>query len=404
MLQAVPSTRELEDVVDTTHRMRAAVEGVVTGRPELVRVTVAVLLAEGHLLLEDVPGVGKTTLAKALARTIDCTVGRIQFTPDLLPSDLTGVNIFRSQTHEFEFRPGPVFAHVVIGDEINRASPKTQSALLECMQEAQATVDGRTYPLPRPFLVVATQNPVEMEGTYPLPEAQRDRFMARLTVGYPSIESELDMLDLQETSDSTSSTVTPRDLIFRMASNSVATTAGASPSDGSSSIRSLGSAISPRPMASICCWPPLSTPARLGVAPSAPGNSSNTPSMRSPCCFAQPLRIAAELEIFLHGHLRENVAAFRDMRQSELRKLVRFKSRDILSGEKDAPGRDVDQPRNRPQQRGLADAVPAEQRDDLAWADIERAIPDHLDVAVADIDVLHRQQVQTSWPRPFLPK
>lgn len=201
MLQAVPSSSELEDVVDITHRMRTAVEGVVTGRPELVRVTVAVLLAEGHLLLEDVPGVGKTTLAKALAKTIDCTVGRIQFTPDLLPSDLTGVNIFRSQTHEFEFRPGPVFAHVVIGDEINRASPKTQSALLECMQEAQATVDGRTYPLPRPFLVVATQNPVEMEGTYPLPEAQRDRFMARLTVGYPSIESELDMLDLQETSD-----------------------------------------------------------------------------------------------------------------------------------------------------------------------------------------------------------
>ncbi|WP_421741857.1 AAA family ATPase [Cellulomonas sp.] len=201
MLQAVPSTSELEDVVDITTRMRTAVEGVVTGRPELVRVTVAVLLAEGHLLLEDVPGVGKTTLAKALAKTIDCTVGRIQFTPDLLPSDLTGVNIYRSQTHEFEFRPGPVFAHVVIGDEINRASPKTQSALLECMQEAQATVDGRTYPLPRPFLVVATQNPVEMEGTYPLPEAQRDRFMARLTVGYPSIESELDMLDLQETSD-----------------------------------------------------------------------------------------------------------------------------------------------------------------------------------------------------------
>ncbi|MET0789019.1 MAG: AAA family ATPase [Cellulomonas sp.] len=201
MLQAVPSSSELEDVVDTTHRMRTAVESVVTGRPELVRVTVAVLLAEGHLLLEDVPGVGKTTLAKALAKTIDCTVGRIQFTPDLLPSDLTGVNIYRSQTHEFEFRPGPVFAHVVIGDEINRASPKTQSALLECMQEAQATVDGRTYPLPRPFLVVATQNPVEMEGTYPLPEAQRDRFMARLTVGYPSIESELDMLDLQETSD-----------------------------------------------------------------------------------------------------------------------------------------------------------------------------------------------------------
>lgn len=201
MLQAVPSSSELDDVVDTTGRMCAGIESVVTGRPDLVRTTLAVLLAEGHILLEDVPGVGKTTLAKAVARTIDCPVGRIQFTPDLLPSDLTGVNIFRTQTHEFEFRPGPVFAHVVIGDEINRASPKTQSALLECMQEAQATVDGRTYPLPRPFLVVATQNPVEMEGTYPLPEAQRDRFMARLTVGYPSVESELDMLDLQETSD-----------------------------------------------------------------------------------------------------------------------------------------------------------------------------------------------------------
>jgi MoxR-like ATPase len=201
MSASAPSTAELADLVDVSDRIRAEIEKVVTGRPELVRFTVAVLLAEGHLLLEDVPGVGKTTLAKALATTVSCTVGRVQFTPDLLPSDLTGVNIFRSQTHEFEFRPGPVFANIVIGDEINRASPKTQSALLECMQENHATIDGVSYPLPRPFLVVATQNPVEMEGTYPLPEAQRDRFMARLTVGYPDPRDELEMLERQEVAD-----------------------------------------------------------------------------------------------------------------------------------------------------------------------------------------------------------
>ncbi len=201
MSTAAPSAAELNELVDLSDRIRAEIEKVITGRPDLVRFTVAVLLAEGHLLVEDVPGVGKTTLAKTLATTVSCTVGRVQFTPDLLPSDLTGVNIFRSQTHEFEFRPGPVFANIVIGDEINRASPKTQSALLECMQEGFATIDGVSYPLPRPFLVVATQNPVEMEGTYPLPEAQRDRFMARLTVGYPSPADELEMLERQEVAD-----------------------------------------------------------------------------------------------------------------------------------------------------------------------------------------------------------
>ena len=154
-----------------------------------------VLLAEGHLLIEDVPGVGKTMLSKALARSIDCTVRRIQFTPDLLPSDVTGVSIFNQDTREFEFRPGGVFANIVVGDEINRASPKTQSALLECMEERQVTVDNSTYHLESPFMVIATQNPIEMEGTYALPEAQRDRFMARVSIGYPVEAAEIAMLD-----------------------------------------------------------------------------------------------------------------------------------------------------------------------------------------------------------------
>jgi MoxR-like ATPase len=153
------------------------------------------MLSEGHLLVEDVPGVGKTTMAKALARSIDCSVSRIQFTPDLMPSDITGVSIYNRESSEFEFRPGPIFANVVIGDEINRGSPKTQSALLECMEEGQVTVDGMTYPLGEPFLVVATQNPVEMEGTYALPEAQRDRFTARISIGYPDPAAELAMVD-----------------------------------------------------------------------------------------------------------------------------------------------------------------------------------------------------------------
>ncbi len=201
MVHALPTPAELDTFAETADRVRGAMESVISGRPDLVRLTVAVFLAEGHLLLEDVPGVGKTTLAKSLARAIDCSVGRIQFTPDLLPSDLTGVTIYRQAQHEFEFRPGPVFANIVIADEINRASPKTQSALLECMQEAQTTIDGTTHQLPRPFLVVATQNPIEMEGTYALPEAQRDRFMARLSVGYPGRSAEVEMLERQETAD-----------------------------------------------------------------------------------------------------------------------------------------------------------------------------------------------------------
>ncbi|HEX2704932.1 MAG TPA: AAA family ATPase [Candidatus Lustribacter sp.] len=173
----------------------ATMSRVIEGKADVIETAVTVLFAEGHLLIEDVPGVGKTMLAKALARSIDCTVRRIQFTPDLLPSDITGVSVFNQDVRDFEFRPGAVFANVVVGDEINRASPKTQSALLECMEEGQVTVDGHTYVLHRPFLVLATQNPIEMEGTYPLPEAQRDRFMARLSMGYPSNAAELVMLD-----------------------------------------------------------------------------------------------------------------------------------------------------------------------------------------------------------------
>ena len=186
----------LTDLTSTVERVRSSVEGVIEGKPEVVRLSLTVLLAEGHLLIEDVPGVGKTMLAKALARSIDCSVRRIQFTPDLLPSDITGVSIWDQQRQDFEFKPGAIFAQIVIGDEINRASPKTQSALLESMEERQVTIDGTTYELPSPFMVVATQNPVEMEGTYPLPEAQRDRFMARVSVGYPSAEAELQMLDV----------------------------------------------------------------------------------------------------------------------------------------------------------------------------------------------------------------
>jgi len=171
------------------------IEQVIEGKTATVRLALAVMLAEGHLLIEDVPGVGKTKLAKALARSIDCTVRRIQFTPDMLPSDVTGVSVYNMESREFEFKPGAVFANLVVGDEINRASPKTQSAMLECMEERQVTADGVTYQLQTPFMVIATQNPIEMEGTYPLPEAQRDRFTARIAIGYPDATAELAMLD-----------------------------------------------------------------------------------------------------------------------------------------------------------------------------------------------------------------
>jgi MoxR-like ATPase len=193
-----PAALDAQAFHSASQRILTAINTVIDGKAEAAKLALTVLLAQGHLLLEDVPGVGKTLLAKTLARTIDCTVSRIQFTPDLLPSDVTGVSIYNQSSRMFEFRPGAVFANIVIGDEINRASAKTQSALLECMEEHQVTVDGKSYKLDEPFMVVATQNPIEMEGTYPLPEAQRDRFMARISMGYPDKDSEIEMLETHQ--------------------------------------------------------------------------------------------------------------------------------------------------------------------------------------------------------------
>jgi MoxR-like ATPase len=181
-------------IQQTARRLRENIQHVIVGKDEVIDLTLAAVLCEGHILLEDVPGIGKTTLARALSVSLGCSFKRIQFTPDLLPSDVTGIDWFNQKSQTFEFRPGPVMSQVVLADEINRATPRTQSALLEAMQERQVTVDGVTRPLPRPFLVLATQNPVELEGTFPLPEAQLDRFLIQVRIGYPSRAEEAEIL------------------------------------------------------------------------------------------------------------------------------------------------------------------------------------------------------------------
>ncbi len=190
----------MADVQEIANRIVENVERVIIGKRQSVQLTVLGLLCQGHILIEDVPGVGKTVLAKALSKSVGCKFQRIQFTPDMLPSDVTGISVFNQKTREFEFRPGPIHAQIVLVDEINRATPKTQSALLESMEERQVTVDGHTYKLETPFMVLATQNPIEYEGTFPLPEAQLDRFMLRIRLGYPNKADEMIVLDRQRQS------------------------------------------------------------------------------------------------------------------------------------------------------------------------------------------------------------
>lgn len=203
-------------IAEAAKRVRENVQKVIVGKADVIDLALVAVLCEGHILIEDVPGIGKTTLARSLAASLGCTFRRIQFTPDLLPSDVTGISFFNQKTQAFEFRPGPVMSQVVLADEINRATPRTQSALLEAMQEQQITVDGDTYRLPRPFLVLATQNPIELEGTFPLPEAQVDRFLMRLSIGYPAESEEHQMLLRFERSDpleALSAVTSPEELI-----------------------------------------------------------------------------------------------------------------------------------------------------------------------------------------------
>jgi MoxR-like ATPase len=201
MARARTAARTVARFAEAFEAVVENVEQVIQGKPDAIRLALICLVAEGHLLIEDVPGVGKTSLAKALAASLECDWNRIQFTPDLLPSDVTGVTVYSRSNGKFEFRPGGVFANLVLGDEINRASPKTQSALLEAMEERQVTVDATTYRLPAPFMVMATQNPIEHEGTYPLPESQLDRFLMRIRMGYPDKSAELAMLDSHAAGD-----------------------------------------------------------------------------------------------------------------------------------------------------------------------------------------------------------
>lgn len=188
----------ISEVNDFHDKLISNLEKVIVGKKQVLEMVIIGLLSQGHLLIDDVPGVGKTMLAKSLAKSLGCSFNRIQFTPDMLPSDITGVSVFNQETREFEFRAGPILTQIVLADEINRATPKTQSALLEAMEERQLTVDGITYPLPKPFMVLATQNPIEYEGTFPLPEAQLDRFMMKIRIGYPGLNDEMEILDIQK--------------------------------------------------------------------------------------------------------------------------------------------------------------------------------------------------------------